>query len=92
VARFFALELAGPLAMVVNTLAATIVPVGGGLANAPDLIARLDAEVRPLSLRQSTAPLVVPALCGPDAGLIGAAEAADRGAADTAVAPCPAGA
>ncbi|MES2665480.1 MAG: ROK family protein [Pseudomonadota bacterium] len=67
--------LAGPLAMVVNVLGASVVPVGGGLSNAPDLVAALDAAVRARILRHAPQGLLVPATCGPDAGLIGAAEA-----------------
>ena len=67
--------LAGPLAMVINVLGASVVPVGGGLSNAPDLVAALDAAVRARILRRTPAGLLVPAICGPDAGLIGAAEA-----------------
>ncbi len=36
--------VSGPLAMVVNTVGATVVPVGGGLSQAADLIALLDAR------------------------------------------------
>jgi N-acetylglucosamine kinase len=67
--------LGGPLAMLVNTLGVTCLPVGGGLSNAPDLIAALDETVRAGILRATSAPLLVPAQLGPDAGLIGAAEA-----------------
>lgn len=67
--------LGGPLAMLVNTLGVNCVPVGGGLSNAPDLIAALDETVRAGILRHTDRPLLVPALLGPDAGLIGAAEA-----------------
>lgn len=67
--------VSGPLAMVVNVLGADVVPVGGGLSNDRALIARLDAAVRARILRRTVGPLVVPAECGADAGLIGAAEA-----------------
>ncbi|MBL4929178.1 ROK family protein [Fuscibacter oryzae] len=67
--------LGGPLAMLVNTLGVTCLPVGGGLSNAPDLIAALDETVRAGILRATDAPLLVPAQLGADAGLIGAAEA-----------------
>lgn len=75
VAAWLAL-VGGQLAMVVNVLGVTAVPVGGGLANAVDLVAALDRVVRAGILRKTTAPLVMPAVLGPDAGLIGAAEAA----------------
>ncbi|MBP1853020.1 ROK family protein [Rhizobium halophytocola] len=65
--------LASPLALVVNVTGATIVPVGGGLSNVPALIARIDEAVRPRILRRFDRPLVVPALCRVEPGLIGAA-------------------
>lgn len=65
--------LAGPLAMLVNTLGASILPVGGGLANSAPLIARLDAAVRAGILRKTDAPIVVPGQAGAEPGLIGAA-------------------
>lgn len=67
--------LGGPLAMLVNTLGVTCLPVGGGLSNARDLISALDMTVRAGILRRTDAPLLVPAELGADAGLIGAAEA-----------------
>lgn len=70
--------VSGPLSMVVNTVGATAVPVGGGLSRAGDLIALLDARTRAGLLRRPDAPLVVPALCGADAGLLGAAMAGAR--------------
>lgn len=67
--------VAPPLAMVLNVVGASVVPAGGGLANDHGLIAALDQRVRSMILRACGGPLVVPALCGPDAGLVGAAEA-----------------
>ncbi len=67
--------VAGPLAMVLNVTGAGIVPVGGGLANVPALVARLDRAVRARVLRRTVAPLVVPAQCSVEPGLIGAGEA-----------------
>lgn len=67
--------VSGPLAMVLNVVGASVVPVGGGLGNDHALVALLDQAVRARVLRKSDAPLVVPASCGADAGLIGAAEA-----------------
>jgi len=67
--------VAGPLAMVLNVVGASVVPVGGGLGNDPSLVAMLDRAVRARILRKTDLPLVVPAQCGADAGLIGAAEA-----------------
>lgn len=74
VERWLAL-IAPALAMVVNVVGAGVVPAGGGLANIRALLTALDSAVRRLTLRGGDAALVVPAECGPDAGLIGAAEA-----------------
>lgn len=65
--------LAGPLAMVENLLGADIIAVGGGLSNAPALVAALDAAVRARCLRRFDRALVVPAQCAVEPGLIGAA-------------------
>jgi len=65
--------LSGPLAMLVNTVGASILPVGGGLANSAALIARLDAAVRAAILRKTDAPIIVPGQSGTEPGLIGAA-------------------
>lgn len=64
-----------PLALVLNVVGASVVPVGGGLSNVPELLTALDRTVRAAILRQTDAPLIVPALCRPEPGLIGAAEA-----------------
>ncbi|MCA3440978.1 MAG: ROK family protein [Rhodobacter sp.] len=65
--------LAGPLAMVLNVVGSSIVPVGGGLANVPALIALLDGAVRANLLRRTDRPLLVPAALTVDPGLVGAA-------------------
>ncbi|MGG7604904.1 ROK family protein [Massilia sp. BKSP1R2A-1] len=65
--------LSGPLAMLVNTVGASILPVGGGLANSAALIARLDGAVRAGILRKTDAPIIVPGQSGAEPGLIGAA-------------------
>jgi N-acetylglucosamine kinase len=65
--------LAGPLAMLVNTLGASVLPVGGGLAKCAPLIARLDEAVRARMLRRTDAPLLVPGQSGAEPGLLGAA-------------------
>ena len=65
--------LAGPLAMVENMLGAGIMAVGGGLSNAPALIAALDVQVRARILREFDRPLLVPAECAIEPGLVGAA-------------------
>ncbi|MBD8891233.1 ROK family protein [Roseibium litorale] len=65
--------LSGPLAVLINTTGASRVPVGGGLSNATGLIERLDAATRSKTLRRFTSPLVVPAACTIEPGLIGSA-------------------
>ncbi len=65
--------VAGPLAMVINVVGAEVVPVGGGLSRAPGLVGYLDEAVRVRILRRTDRPLLVPAVCGADAGLLGAA-------------------
>lgn len=65
--------VSGQLAMVLNVVGATVVPTGGGLSNATDLVDLLDRAVRARVLRAPEGPLVVPAVCGADAGLLGAA-------------------
>ena len=65
--------LAGPLAMVLNVVGSSIVPVGGGLANVPALIALLDGAVRANLLRRTDRPLLVPAGLTVEPGLVGAA-------------------
>lgn len=69
--------MAGHLALVINLVGADAVPVGGGLANDGALIAALDLAVRARILRATDAPLVVPAQVSADAGLVGAAAAAE---------------
>lgn len=64
---------AAPLAVLVNTVSADIVPVGGGLGGSVELVAALDAATRALTLRRFARPLVVPALCRVEPGLVGAA-------------------
>lgn len=68
-------RLSGPLAMVLNVVGASSVPVGGGLSRAPDLIAFLDAAVRSRVLRPSAGALLRVAECPGEPGLIGAAAA-----------------
>lgn len=65
--------LASPLALVINVTGAGIVPVGGGLSNSAPLVAALDHAVRARTLRKFDRPLVVPAECRVEPGLIGAA-------------------
>ena len=65
--------LASPLAMLVNTIGASVLPVGGGLANSAPLIAMLDQAVRARILRKTTAAIIVQGQSGAEPGLIGAA-------------------
>lgn len=65
--------LSGPLAMAINLTGASVVPVGGGIGTAVDLVETLDREVRSRILLRSKQPVVVPARFGAKAGLIGAA-------------------
>ena len=65
--------LSGPLALVANVTGATIIPVGGGLSNCVPLIEAIDKAVRARILRRFDRPLVVPALCQVEPGLVGAA-------------------
>ena len=65
--------VAPPLALVVNVVGASIVPVGGGLARSAPLVERLDREVRARILRRTDAPLVVPGALAIEPGLVGAA-------------------
>ena len=69
--------VSGVLALVLNTVGASIVPVGGGLVNDAGLVAALDLAVRARILRKTEAPLVVPAQISTDAGLVGAAAAGE---------------
>ena len=69
--------VSGQLAMVLNVVGASIVPVGGGLSNDRALIAALDRAVRARILRKVDQALVVVATTGADAGLIGAAAAGE---------------
>jgi len=69
--------VSGPLAMVLNVVGAGVVPVGGGLSRAPGLVAYLDEAVRASVLRATSSALLVPAECGADAGLLGAALAGE---------------
>jgi N-acetylglucosamine kinase len=72
------LELvAGPLAIILNTWAADIAPVGGGLSSCAPLVRELDLQVRRRMLAAPPDPLLVRASLGADAGLLGAALMAD---------------
>ena len=65
--------ISAPLALAVNITGASILPVGGGLSNVPELIEAIDRAVRAQTLRKFRRPLVVKSLCNPEPGLIGAA-------------------
>ena len=60
------------LTLMVNVLDPDCVPVGGGLASEPNLIAELDRMVRQRVLGRYDAPLVVPGQHSKDGGLRGA--------------------
>ena len=60
------------LAVVVNVVGPSVVPVGGGLSNVPALVAALDRAVRGRILRRSSEALLVPAQQRLEPGLIGA--------------------
>lgn len=62
-----------PLALTLNVIGSSIVPVGGGLSNVPELITTLDQEVRRRTLRSAADPLLVKAELTTEPGLIGAA-------------------
>lgn len=74
--------VADPLAVAINTVGPSIVPVGGGLASAAALITALDEAVRARILNRLDRPLLVPAIRREDGGLMGAAVLARQGAAD----------
>ena len=63
--------------MVLNVVGASIVPVGGGLSNDAALIGALDGCVRARILRNAATSLVVVAMVGADAGLVGARAAGE---------------
>ncbi|AUG55169.1 ROK family protein [Thalassospira marina] len=65
--------VAGQLRLMVNVLDPDIIPVGGGLAAEPGLIARIDAVVRTNVLGRYDQALVVPGHFFADGGLRGAA-------------------
>ena len=64
--------VSGVLAVVINVLGCSIVPVGGGLANVPRLIDALDRATRARIMRPTDQPLLVVAQVSTDAGLVGA--------------------
>lgn len=65
--------LTGPLAMIVNTLGPSVIPVGGGLSAETELLAAIDTAVRGRVLARYPEPLVVPGATRGASGLIGAA-------------------
>lgn len=65
--------VARELSALVNTLGPGVIPVGGGLANAKDLIEKIDGKVRAMVLADYPNPLVVQAQHVKNAGLVGAA-------------------
>ena len=65
--------VSSPLAVSINLIGATIVPVGGGLSNCEPLIAEIDRTVRARTLCRFDRPLVVRGQCRVEPGLVGAA-------------------
>ena len=65
--------IASPLALLINVIGATIIPVGGGLSNVPALISAIDDQVRQRILLKPPRPIVVPAENKVEPGLVGAA-------------------
>ncbi len=73
--------VAGPLAMVLNVVGASIVPVGGVLGAVPELVTALDQAVRARILRRVETPLLVPARHRVEPCLVGVTLAGFRGLA-----------
>lgn len=61
------------LAMILNVLGSSAVPVGGGLANVAEFVGLLDLSVRAKMLNKPTQPLIIAGQCKIEPGLIGAA-------------------
>jgi len=76
-ADYFTDILAGALSVILNTFPASIVPVGGGLSNARDLIDLIDRKLRANMLDAPAAPILTITMLGGDAGLLGSYFAAD---------------
>lgn len=64
--------VSGPLAVVVNVVGPTVVPVGGGLGSVPALVSGLDGAVRSRILWRTEKPLLTAAGCPGNPGLVGA--------------------
>lgn len=65
--------VAGPLAMMLNVIGASVVPVGGGLSHAPGLVDRLDSAVRARVLHDPGPGLLRAAAVPGEPGMTGAA-------------------
>ena len=61
------------LALILNVLGCSVVPVGGGLANVEEFVELLDLSVRDKMLNKPTKPLIMAGQCKIEPGLIGAA-------------------
>lgn len=70
--EIFVEQISRTLSVIVNTLGCDIVPVSGGLASEPALIARIDTRLRQNVLAFYPSPLVVPGHHGAEGGLKGA--------------------
>ena len=85
-----AAALAGELARLINALDPEAALIGGGLGLAPAFRERLIERTRPLIYAERTRSLDIrEAALGRDAGIVGAALAADRQAAGLAAHPAP---
>ena len=85
-----AAALAGELARLINALDPEAALIGGGLGLAPAFRERLIERTRPLIYAERTRALDIrEAALGRDAGIVGAALAADRRAAGLAAHPAP---
>jgi N-acetylglucosamine kinase len=80
--ELFVRHLSRGLSVVVNTLGAAVVPVGGGLSGDAALVAAVDRATRALVLADYPGPLVVPGTHAADGGLVGAGIAARQAITD----------
>ena len=77
--NYYSQQLARALSMIVNLLGPEAIPVGGGLAREPRLIAYVDQILRQMVLADYTQPLLRPGHFVDNGGLVGAAIIARQG-------------